>query len=95
MTGSPTRISSRPSRAATRSSSTPAARVAPLLEKADEHGLTVTHVLLTHHHHDHVAELGEVLERWPDAAVLAHAEERVPGTTGELKRRRGDRRSAG
>jgi glyoxylase-like metal-dependent hydrolase (beta-lactamase superfamily II) len=59
--------------------------VAPLLEKADEHGLTVTHVLLTHHHHDHVAELDKVLERWPEAAVLAHAEERVPGTTGEMK----------
>jgi hydroxyacylglutathione hydrolase len=58
--------------------------VAPLLEKAEEHGLTVTHVLLTHHHHDHVAELDKVLERWPEAQVLAHAEERVPGTTGEL-----------
>jgi hydroxyacylglutathione hydrolase len=59
--------------------------VEPLIAKADEHGLTVTHVLLTHHHHDHVAELGAVLERWPDATVLAHPEERVPGTTGELK----------
>ena len=59
--------------------------VEPLLAKADELGLTVTHVLLTHHHHDHVADLGRVLERWPDAAVLAHAEERVPGTNGELK----------
>jgi hydroxyacylglutathione hydrolase len=59
--------------------------VAPLLGKADELGLTVTHVLLTHHHHDHVAELGDILERWPDAAVLAHTEERVPGTTGEMK----------
>ena len=59
--------------------------VAPLLAKADEYGLTVTHVLLTHHHHDHVAELDKVLERWPDAQVLAHAEERVPGTTGEMK----------
>jgi glyoxylase-like metal-dependent hydrolase (beta-lactamase superfamily II) len=58
--------------------------VAPLLEKADEQGLTVTHVLLTHHHHDHVAELDKILERWPDAAVLAHAEEHVPGTTGEM-----------
>ena len=58
--------------------------VDPLLAKADEHGLTVTHVLLTHHHHDHVAELGKALERWPDAAVLAHPEERVPGTTGDL-----------
>src|ERR671914_509618 len=59
--------------------------VAPLLAKADEHGLTVSHVLLTHHHHDHVAELGDVLDRWPDAAVLAHPEERVPGTTGDLE----------
>src|ERR687892_1073527 len=59
--------------------------VTPLLEQADAHGLTVTHVLLTHHHHDHVAELDKVLERWPDAAVLAHAEERVPGTTGEMR----------
>jgi hydroxyacylglutathione hydrolase len=59
--------------------------VEPLLAKADEYDLTITHVLLTHHHHDHVAELGKVLERRPDAAVLAHAEERVAGTTGELK----------
>src|SRR5215204_2180848 len=59
--------------------------VAPLLAMADEQNLTVTHVLLTHHHHDHVAELDTVLERWPDATVLAHAEERVPGTTGEMK----------
>jgi hydroxyacylglutathione hydrolase len=58
--------------------------VAPLLAKADDEGLTLTHVLLTHHHHDHVAELGEVLERWPDAQVLAHPDERVPGTTGDL-----------
>jgi glyoxylase-like metal-dependent hydrolase (beta-lactamase superfamily II) len=42
-------------------------------------------VLLTHHHHDHVAELGAVLERWPDAAVLAHSEEAVVGVTGELR----------
>ena len=59
--------------------------VEPLLAKADELDLTVTHVLLTHHHHDHVADLGALLERWPDAAVLAHAEERVPGTTGEMQ----------
>ena len=56
----------------------------PLFAKADEHGLNVTHILLTHHHGDHVAELGAALERWPDATVLAHPEERVPGTTGDL-----------
>jgi hydroxyacylglutathione hydrolase len=58
----------------------------PLFAKADEHGLTVTHVLLTHHHHDHVAELGAVKERWPEAEVLIHPEERdlVAGSTGDL-----------
>src|SRR3954454_510689 len=59
--------------------------VEPLLAAADEQDLKITHVLLTHHHHDHVAELDKVLERWPDAAVLAHSEERVAGTTGEMK----------
>jgi glyoxylase-like metal-dependent hydrolase (beta-lactamase superfamily II) len=59
--------------------------VLPLLAAADERGLNITHVLLTHHHHDHVAALGEVLERWPRAEVLAHPEERVPGTTGALQ----------
>jgi hydroxyacylglutathione hydrolase len=56
----------------------------PLFEAAEANGLTVTHILLTHHHGDHVAELGAALERWPDAAVLAHPQERVPGTTGDL-----------
>src|SRR3954468_14848864 len=59
--------------------------VAPLLERIDSDDLTLTHVLLTHHHHDHVAELGDVLERWPDAQVLAHPQERVPGSTGDLE----------
>jgi hydroxyacylglutathione hydrolase len=53
--------------------------IGPLLEAIDRHALSVTHVLLTHHHHDHVAELGDLLERFPDAAVLAHPDERVPG----------------
>jgi hydroxyacylglutathione hydrolase len=56
----------------------------PLFEKADAQGLNVTHILLTHHHHDHVLDLGTALERWPDAIVLAHPEERVPGSTGDL-----------
>ena len=59
----------------------------PIFAKADEHGLTVTHVLLTHHHHDHVAELGAIKERWPEAEVLIHPDERdqVAGATGELE----------
>ena len=47
----------------------------------------MTHVLLTHHHHDHVAELAAVLDRFPDAQVLIHPAERelVDGATGDLQ----------
>lgn len=50
--------------------------VAPLLEKAREHAIDVTHVLLTHHHWDHVSELPQVLEAFPGAEVLIHPDER-------------------
>src|SRR3954454_21986888 len=60
--------------------------VEPLIAKADEHDLNVTHILLTHHHGDHVSDLGKLKERYPDAEVLIHPEERgeVPGATGDL-----------
>jgi len=41
---------------------------APLVEAADRLGVEVGILLLTHHHHDHVAEAGV----WKDAEVLAH-----------------------
>ncbi|MET0600811.1 MAG: MBL fold metallo-hydrolase [Baekduia sp.] len=44
----------------------------PLFEKVAELDLTPTHVLLTHHHYDHVSEVPQILERWPDAQVLIH-----------------------
>jgi len=50
--------------------------LAPLLEKVEEHGLTPTHVLLTHHHGDHVIELGAIVERFPGIEVLIHPAER-------------------
>ena len=54
---------------------------------ADEHDLTVTHILLTHHHGDHVAELDAAKDQWPDAEVLIHPDERelVSGATGDLE----------
>ena len=48
----------------------------PLFEAVARHGLTPTHVLLTHHHGDHVSEVPQILERWPDAQVLIHPLER-------------------
>jgi len=59
---------------------------APLVAAAERHALTPTHVLLTHHHHDHVAQLGELTARWPELQVLIHPSERelVEGTTGAM-----------
>ena len=59
--------------------------VAPLVAKAEALGATPTHVLLTHRHHDHVAELGDLLTRWPDLQVLAHPDEEVMGVTGTMQ----------
>ncbi|HEV2075082.1 MAG TPA: MBL fold metallo-hydrolase [Thermoleophilaceae bacterium] len=43
----------------------------PLLEAIDRHDLTVEHLLLTHHHHDHVAENPVFKERL-GVEILAH-----------------------
>jgi hydroxyacylglutathione hydrolase len=42
-----------------------------LYEAIDRHELKITHLLLTHHHHDHVSEASEVKERY-GCEVLAH-----------------------
>jgi len=47
-----------------------------LIGAADRLGLRPTHVLLTHHHFDHVSEVGVLRERWPDLGVLISARER-------------------
>jgi hydroxyacylglutathione hydrolase len=61
--------------------------VAPLLEFLHRGQFTLTHVLLTHHHHDHVAELDAILERHPGTPVLIHPLERelVAGATGTMR----------
>jgi hydroxyacylglutathione hydrolase len=43
----------------------------PLYEAIEEHSVNVTHLLLTHHHHDHVSEAAEVKERY-GCEVVAH-----------------------
>jgi len=52
----------------------------PLIDAADEHSLSVTHILLTHHHHDHVCDLDEAREQWPHALVMANPTEEIAGT---------------
>jgi glyoxylase-like metal-dependent hydrolase (beta-lactamase superfamily II) len=46
--------------------------VAPLLEAAKRLQIEPTHVLLTHHHFDHVSEVGALCKRWPKLVVLIH-----------------------
>lgn len=47
------------------------APTAPLLEAVERHGLTVEHLLLTHHHYDHVCENAVYQERL-GVEILAH-----------------------
>jgi len=61
--------------------------VEPLLAVLDRMRFQLTHVLVTHHHFDHVAELDKVLERHPGTPVLIHPLERdqVPGATDTME----------
>lgn len=49
--------------------------VEPLIETAERLELTPTHVLLTHHHFDHVSEVGTLRKRWPKLDVLISSRE--------------------
>jgi glyoxylase-like metal-dependent hydrolase (beta-lactamase superfamily II) len=48
--------------------------------------MTPTHVLLTHHHFDHVCDLDRLTQRWPGLQVLIHPDEAalVEGATGTM-----------
>lgn len=48
----------------------------PLIEAANRLELLPTHVLLTHHHFDHVCDVGVLRERWPELEVLISPVER-------------------
>jgi hydroxyacylglutathione hydrolase len=43
-----------------------------LIEAAVRLGVEPTHVLLTHHHFDHVSEVSALREQWPKLEVLIH-----------------------
>jgi hydroxyacylglutathione hydrolase len=50
--------------------------VDPLVQGVERLGVTPTHVLLTHHHTDHVSRAGALRRRWPQLEVLIHPLER-------------------
>jgi hydroxyacylglutathione hydrolase len=51
--------------------------VVPLIDAADRLDVLPTHVLLTHHHYDHVCDVGVLRERWPEIEVLINPVERA------------------
>jgi len=69
--------------------------LAPIFAAAQRLEVTPSRILLTHHHHDHVSELGELKQRWPEAAVLISPLESdlVRGATGTVDA--GERIAAG
>lgn len=50
--------------------------VAPLIAAAERMGIEPTHILLTHHHYDHVCEVTTLRERWPGLVALINPLER-------------------
>jgi hydroxyacylglutathione hydrolase len=50
--------------------------VQPLIDAAERLGAGPTHVLLTHHHFDHVSEVGALRARWPKLEVLISSREK-------------------
>ena len=52
----------------------PAWDVPKILEIAEKHGVTITDILLTHSHHDHINGVGTVLDKYDAELHLSHPE---------------------
>src|ERR1700690_1146799 len=48
----------------------------PVFTAAERHSVEPSMVLLTHHHHDHVSDVGGLVARWPSLPVLISPLER-------------------
>jgi len=51
----------------------------PVLDALAADGLTLTAILLTHHHADHIGGTSELIEHFPGAVVYAPHDDRIPG----------------
>ncbi|WP_417614555.1 hydroxyacylglutathione hydrolase [Oceanisphaera sp.] len=53
-------------------------QAAPVEQVLAERELTLTGILITHHHHDHTGGVEALLDNWPQARVYAPASEPLP-----------------
>ncbi len=54
---------------------------APVLAYLQEHDLTLDAILITHHHHDHIGGIPELVRQFPGIDVVGPANEPVPTLT--------------
>ncbi len=50
----------------------------PVIAYADQHKLRLTHILITHHHFDHINGVSSLLKRFPNVIVYAPEDLRIP-----------------
>ena len=53
----------------------------PILEELDRRQAVLGAILVTHHHHDHIGGVGELLAHFPDAEIHAPQDRRISHTT--------------
>ncbi len=53
----------------------------PVLDYAKATGLQLSHILLTHHHHDHIGGVAELLNMFPKIKIYAPNDSRIPQST--------------
>ncbi|PRQ62186.1 hydroxyacylglutathione hydrolase [Vibrio sp. V01_P9A10T6] len=54
---------------------------APVLEYLSKHQLTLEAILITHHHHDHIGGVAELVRQFPSINVVGPAHEPIPTLT--------------
>src|SRR5579872_4378273 len=76
-----------PATKATASIDAPEAR--PIISALDREGWTLTDILITHHHHDHVGGVAELKQKYKCRVVAPH-DQTTPIANVDLRNRQGD-----
>ena len=54
---------------------------APVLDYLPQHNLVLEAILITHHHHDHIGGVSELVRQYPGINVVGPKEEPIPTLT--------------